>query len=334
MKVLVATAMYPTPENPAFGSFVRTQVESLQAVGIDAEPFVLAGKNRKLMYAQAIPQLRTRMRVGDVDLIHAHYSYVGAVARSQHRVPVVLTFHGDDLLGTVGPSGRTTVSSRLVQAGGRALARRVDAVIVQSEEMAAQLAGADHVHVIPHEVDLDLFAPVAKIEARAELGLAPDRRYLLFASSRTIPVKNFPLAREAANLSQRRFPTAELVVVEREPQTRLALYMSACDVLVFPSFREGSPNIVKQAMACNLPIIATDVGDVRDIIGETPGCIVAARDAEAFTNAICDLLDRDQRTAGRDAVLRFAPKVVANRVTALYDSVLSAYSSGRPAGIG
>jgi len=324
MKVLIATAMYPTPENPAFGSFVRTQVESLQSVGVDAEPFVLAGTNRKLMYPRAVPRLRDRLRRGDVDVVHAHYSYVGAVARSQWLVPVVLTFHGDDLLGTVGPSGRTTLSSRAIQAGGRALARRVDAVIVQSDEMAAQLSDVEHVHVIPHEVDLELFSPVAKREARAALGLDPERPYLLFAAPRTVPVKNFPLANEAAKLVQRRSPRTELLVVDREPQARLALYMSACDVLVFPSFQEGSPNIIKQAMACNLPIVATDVGDVRSVIGNTAGCIVAPGDAEAFATSIWELLARDQRTSGRDAVQRFAPAVVSKRVTAVYDSVLAA----------
>ena len=70
-------------------------------------------------------------------------------------------------------------------------------------------------------------------------------------------------------------PDAEMVVVHQDPQQRLALYMSGCDVLAFPSRQEGSPNIIKQAMACNLPIVATPVGDIPELIGGTEGCHVA-----------------------------------------------------------
>jgi teichuronic acid biosynthesis glycosyltransferase TuaC len=98
-------------------------------------------------------------------------------------------------------------------------------------------------------------------------------------------------------------------------------------VLVFPSFQEGSPNIVKQAMACNLPIVATDVGDVRTVIERTDGCIIAKGDGESFADAICTLLTRDRRTTGRQAVAEYGPEVIAARVRDVYEAVLSAHRS-------
>jgi len=139
VKVLVATAMYPTPGRPAFGSFVRTQVESLKGIGVDADPFVLEGRSRKIMHLRGIPRLRRRLNSGDVDVVHAHYSYVGAVARAQWTGPVVLTFRGDDLLGTIGPNDRQTLFSRGVVAAGKVLARSIDAIVVQNQTMAAAL---------------------------------------------------------------------------------------------------------------------------------------------------------------------------------------------------
>src|SRR5437762_3179929 len=106
MKVLIMTAIYPTPENPAFGSFVRTQAESLKRAGIDVELLVMRGRIRKLLYPKAIFQLRRRLQQGSFDLVHAHFGYVGLVARTQWKVPLVVTYHGDDLLGTINERGK------------------------------------------------------------------------------------------------------------------------------------------------------------------------------------------------------------------------------------
>ena len=322
VKVLVASAMYPSEKRPAFGTFVRTQVESLRGIGVDAEPFVLTGRNRKLMYLHAVPELRRRLRRNGVDVVHAHYSYVGLVARTQFSVPVVLTFHGDDLLGTVGPDGRTTGVSRLIVAAGKLLARHVDAVIVQNEVMAERLHHNPRVHVIPHEVDLELFKPTDGDVARRELGLDPDRPYVLFASPPQIAVKRFPLAEAAVTLLRGRDPSVELLVVFRETQDRLALYMSACDALVFPSFQEGSPNIVKQAMACNLPIVATDVGDVAQVLAGTDGCFVVEPEPQAFADRLEEIVRRRARTDGRERVRHLDSPVVASRVLSVYEQVV------------
>jgi len=100
MKVLAMTAMWPTPENPAFGSFVRSQVEALKYAGVEVEVLVLQGRPRKLNYLKAPFQLRRRLAADPtIDLVHAHYGLVGIVARTQFRVPLVVTYHGSDVLG-------------------------------------------------------------------------------------------------------------------------------------------------------------------------------------------------------------------------------------------
>lgn len=322
MKVLVMTAMYPTPENPAFGSFVRTQVESLRRGGVDIDLLVLDGHPRKLIYPKGVVQLRRRLRRAPVDLVHAHYSYVGMVARTQWEVPVVVTFHGSDILGEVKPDGRTTAFSRVMAAAGRATARLADAAIVQSEEMARAIPGAN-VRIIPHEVDFDLFRPTDRSQARALLGLAPEKKYLLFAAHPDNPVKRFPLAKAAADALSEHDPDVELLVVYKETQDRLALYMSACDALVFPSFSEGSPNVVKQAMACNLPIVATDVGDVRQVIGNTEHCYVCSPRVDEFARRLKEILQCPPRTTGREAVRRFDTETVRAQVIRLYEETLN-----------
>ena len=139
MRVLVATSIYPTSENPSRGTFVLTQVEYLKRAGVEVELFHLKGPSRKLMYPKAVLELRQRLRASPIDLIHAHYSYVGIVARTQWRVPVVVSYCGDDLLGTMNVRGKPTLFSRLAVFAGRLLSHQVDGVIVKSREMADRL---------------------------------------------------------------------------------------------------------------------------------------------------------------------------------------------------
>jgi glycosyltransferase involved in cell wall biosynthesis len=321
MKVLIVTAIYPTADNPAFGSYVRTQAESLQRAGIDTEMLVLKDRHRKLIYPKAIFQLRRRLAGGSVDLVHAHYGLVGMVARTQWKVPVVVTYHGSDILGWINSRGERERLGTLIAGAGRMLARCVDAAIVQSDEMAGKLQESN-VYVIPHEVDFEIFQPTERDLARSVLGLEAGKRYLLFAANPKVGVKRFPLAKAAAERLASQDPSIELLVASKETQERLALYMSACDVLIFPSYQEGSPNIVKQAMACNLPIVSTDVGDVRQVIRSMKDCYVCSPSIPEFAARISEILVHRRRTDGREHIRHLESSAVAQRVIEVYEEVL------------
>src|SRR5205085_9905936 len=217
--------------------------------------------------------------------------------------------------------GKKALWSVLAASACRKLARYVDAAIVQSQEMARQLKKSN-VFVIPHEVDLEVFKPTERDEARKALGLHPDKKYVLFAANPEIPVKRFSLARAAADVLEQQNGFTELLVVYKEPQWRLALYMNACDVLVFPSYQEGSPNIIKQAMACNLPIVATDVGDVRQVIGKTRDCHICRPNVPEFAARINEILSRRTRTDGRTHIRHLNTEAVSGRIIEVYEQVL------------
>jgi teichuronic acid biosynthesis glycosyltransferase TuaC len=321
MKILVVSPIYPSVQNPVSGTFVRTQVEFLKRAGVEMELFVLEGRPRKLAYLRAVGELRRRLANKSIDLIHAHYSYAGIIARTQRSVPVVVSYCGDDLLGTVNSRGQQTWFGKLAVLAGKALGRRVDGVIVKSQEMASKLSRKD-VHVIPNEIDLELFQPRDRDQARRILGLDLGKRYLLFAANPEIPVKRFPLAKQIADLLRAQNPAIELLVIHKEPQNQLPLFMNACDALVFTSYQEGSPNIVKQAMACNLPIVSTDVGDVRDIIANTDGCNICEPDAQKFADCLAAILHNPARTNGRQQVQHLAGPAVARQIIAVYEQVL------------
>lgn len=320
--------MYPKPDRPAFGTFVRTQVEALRDIGVEIEILFLDGPRRKLIYPRGVAQLRSRIAGVKPDVVHAHHGYVGAVAMTQRRVPVVTTFHGSDLLGAPGFDGSLTTLRRIDARIMQALGERVDEVIVQSAQMARRLRRPD-VHIVPHEVDTQTFAPTPRDEARAELALDPNRPFVLFAAPPTTPVKNFALTRAALDRVGEVMPDVELLVIQQETQPRLALYMSACDVLALSSWQEGSPNIIKQAMACNLPIVATDVGDIREVIEPTEGChVVPVNDVAQFAERLREELQLHRRTTGRQAVSHMTREMVARRIAAIYEH--AANRAGHP----
>lgn len=322
MKILVATAMYPSDAQPYFGTFVRTQVQSLRAAGMDVEVFVLTGRSRKWMYVQAVSKLRSRLALGDVDLVHAHYSYVGFVALLQRYARVVVTFHGDDLQGSVARGGALSWTALPVRLLGQLVARRADAVVVQNKRMA-QLSGRRDAYVIPHEVDFSIFHPVDRGDVCRQLGLDPSRRRALFAANPAIPVKRFELAKAAVDRVNDAGLELELIVVHDQTQQILAKYMNICDVLVFPSYQEGSPNVVKQAMACNLPIVAADVGDIREVIGQTADCHICNPDAITFAEAIAKVVVGGRRTRGYETMGRYSPDSVVARLMEMYGAVVS-----------
>jgi glycosyltransferase involved in cell wall biosynthesis len=322
MKVLIMTAIYPTPQNPAFGSFVRTQVDTLKQAGVEIELLLLNSRFRKWNYPKAALQLRRRLADGSIDLIHAHYGYVGMVARTQWKVPVVVTYHGSDLLGLIKEQGKNALASSLVVAAGKLLAKCVDAAIVQNAKMASLLSDESNVFVIPCEIDFEVFRLTEREQARATLGLKPGNKYLLFAADPRIAVKRFPLAKAVAEQMKKQDPSIELLVACKEPQERLALFMNACDALLFTSYQEGSPNIVKQAMACNLPMVTTDVGDVREVVGNTEGCYVCRPEVNEFVKSLAEILAHRRRTQGRSQVRHLHGPAVAQRIIGVYEQVL------------
>jgi teichuronic acid biosynthesis glycosyltransferase TuaC len=283
-------------------------------------PWMVRGARK---YLAAVPELRRRVATGQVDLVHAHYSFAGMIAALQRRVPVVVTYHGDDLLGTPGPSGRRTLTSRLVVVpSSRAVGRLVAGRIVQNPHMAFCLRGQES-RVIPCELDTDVFRPVDQDDARRRLGLAPHKRYLLFAADPGNPRKNFPFAERVATQVRGQVPQAELLTVFGEPQQTLARYLSACDVLLFPSLQEGSPNLVRQALACGLPVVASDAGDIRDTLADGRVCFALPLELAPFVAAATDVIRSGRRADPESLGLeRFGRAATAKQLIDVYEKAL------------
>ena len=306
---------------------VERQIQSIEALGIQVDALEIRGR-RRLKYLELLPELARRSKT--VDLIHAHYGYCGWFARTNLRKPVVVSFMGSDLLGVATPDGTASSVSRVIVRLDQFLARIVDAVIVKSPEMANVITPVK-AHVIPNGVDLDTFAPIPRQQARAELDWDDGRR-VLFPGCPDEVRKGFMLARRTVERAAELLgEPIELVPLCDVPAAQVPSYMNACDALLMTSFWEGSPNAVKEAMACNLPLVSVPVGDVAELLDGVTSSAVCSRDPEQLALKLAELISAGRPGDGRDALRRkgLDLETAAKRVRAVYDSVLNGAAQGR-----
>ena len=322
MRVLTVTNMWPSAQRPHWGVFVQSQVASLQAAGIEMTVYEIEGWRGTGRYVRAMRELPARADAAGADLVHAHYGLSGAAALGI-KLPLVVSLLGDDLLGRPDASGRLSFKSRALIPLSRLAASRAAGVIVKSEQMRSALPNVAHVDVIPNGVDLDKFAPQPMAAARTALGWRTTGSVLLFAGDPCEARKNFALARAVEARLLERGLDVELKPVYGLPQSSVVQAMNASNVLLLPSFHEGSPNVVKEAMACSLPVVAAPVGDCAERLRECTPSAVVERTAEAFTDAVASVLTAGTRSNGRECVAALALPKVAQRVITVYERALA-----------
>lgn len=311
MKVLVVTNMYPTEEWPAFGSFVRDQVEALRREGATVDVFFINGRASALNYLRGFFRFWRFLRGRHDDVIHAHYVLAGVIARAQWGRKVVLTHHGGEVLGDPPWQGWLC----------KLVTPFFDRVIYVSEELRRVLKDRDGV-VIPCGIDLTQIKPVPRDAARERLGLPADKKLVAWVGEHWRPEKRFDLVEQAVERVIHELPDAELVLVTQKPHDVVPIYMSACDALVLTSDVEGSPMVIKEAMACNLPIVSVRVGDVAEVIADTPGCALAERDPSDIARHLIEVLRAPRRTDGRSRIGHLAHDVIARQVLDVYASTI------------
>ena len=313
-RVLVVTNMWPSAAAPWAGIFVREQVEALRAAAPewDFEVLEIAGGRGRSDYLLAIPRVRRAAR--GRDLVHAHYGLTGAtVAAARVSAPLVVTLHGSD------------VNIGWQRALSRPAVRRAAAVLAASERMRSLLGGQD-VRVLPSGVDMDRFRPLERESARRRLGMAADRPVALFPAAPGNPLKGYELF-QAAVAELPRQPAVEARTMGNVPREQVPALLCAVDVVVLTSRSEGSPMVVKEALACGTAVVGVDVGDVARLVGGLPGCAVVEREPAAIAAAVGRALGA-KGAAARDARRRRNLELgldsgsVARRVLGVYHQVL------------
>jgi glycosyltransferase involved in cell wall biosynthesis len=310
LRVLAVTNHYPTAEMQGDTPCIRDQILMLSQMGLEVDVLQLDRTARRLSYVKVAWRLfLASFQRKRYDLIHAYYGYTGLLARLQVRYPVVVTFRGSDLL------------SRWNRFIGPVVAKCVDGVIVMTDEMKQVSRRAD-ARIIPFGVNLQVFRPYPMERARGELGLPPGERLVLFPWDPRRPEKRFDVVQAAVEKLQRDDSNVRLVVVWDKPPATIATYMNACNALVLASDREGAPMTVREAVACNLPVVSVDVGDVRQVIGDIAGCFLCRQDPEDVAQKLRMALQRGRRLEAARVATTLGVREATEQVIQVYQRVL------------
>lgn len=288
--------------------FIEEQAGSLRKLGVKVD-FFFINKKGAYGYLENLKILKMTFKEGGYDLVHAHYGLSGMLSILQREIPTVITFHGSDI---------NVLSNRFIST----LASFFSGWnIFVSNRLYKRLCIKSRNHsIIPCGVDLKLFYPVDKNDARVALGLSIEKKYVLFSSSFNNKCKNYSLAKKALELING-VTVIELSGFSRE---KVNLLLNACDLLLMTSPNEGSPQVIKEAMACNCPIVSTDVGDIREVVGDTEGCFITSFDPKNVAAKLKMIFTFGKRTNGRQRILSLGldSKTVAERIFEVYKAVL------------
>jgi teichuronic acid biosynthesis glycosyltransferase TuaC len=303
MRALVVTNMYPTASQPARGSFVRDQVEALRRIpDLEVEVFAFSSDG-PASYVRAVAEMRRRYRLDRFDVVHAHFGLTGwpALAASGRRRAI--TLHGTDLAH---PRSRAITLAVL---------RKYDLPAVVSEALANEVprwAVKRSLAVLPCGVDLNRFHPIGRAEARVRLGLGPQGPYLLFPADPDRPEKRHDRAMAVAG-------EVPLLALRGVDPAEVPLWVNAANAVLVPSEREGFGLAVLEALACNVPVLATPVGIAAEALEGVAGAYCGAFDPETWRDVLAShLAAAEPRVEGRVHAERFSADRMAARVVAAW----------------
>jgi len=318
MRILMITSEWPTPQYPHSVPFIVRQVEFLRYAGVDVDVFHFRGAKNPMNYIRAWHQVRRRLAAERYDLVHAQWGQSLLVALPK-QLPLVVTFRGSDLAGLIKMNGRDTWQGRLLAKLSQRLALSADEVIVVSKHLLAFLPQQVKAATIPSGLNLELFRPLDQCEARQALGLPEQGVFVLFGGDPAVTGKRFPLAQRAMILLQENIQNVALIPLHGIEHIKMPFYMNAADALLLTSIQEGSPNVVKEALACNLPVVSTDVGDVRERIQSIDGCVVCGNDRpETIADGLRRVLSNRQRINGWPTVQELDERTLTQKVIQIY----------------
>ena len=261
MKVLMLTTGWPNPKNPNSSPFIYRQYEFLKRHGIEVDVFHLQSNHNPINYLIGWIKVRKLIWDNSYDVVHAQWGHSATLAIPT-KLPLVITFRGMDLEGIVNKNGNYSIYGKLLITVSKFASKFADEIVVVSKRLGDKLKNTNY-KILPSGIDLNLFKPLDKLDCRKKLGLPYNKKIILFTASPDHPRKRFHLAKQAVEILKNKFE-CELVICTNQTHENVVLFMNAADCLILNSAAEGSPNVIKEALACNLSIVSTRVGDVEE----------------------------------------------------------------------
>jgi teichuronic acid biosynthesis glycosyltransferase TuaC len=296
---------------------VNNQGTALKKGGVDLDFFCVRDGGLR-GYLSALPALCRRLKTNPAEIVHAHYSLCGFLAYFAGARPLIVSLMGSEAYGGSAVRLVTRIFARFFWSS----------TIVKTREMKEKL-GLKNSVIIPNGVDLSVFYERGKKESLARTYLNGNQTNILFVADPGRAEKNFSLARNSVRMLND--GDVLLTPLCNIPNIDLPWFYCAADVVLLTSIWEGSPNVIKEAMACGCPIVSTDVGDVGWVIGSTEGTYIASQNASDISAKLREAIKYSQttgRTKGRERIkeLRLDSESMSQAISSLYEEVSHKYN--------
>jgi teichuronic acid biosynthesis glycosyltransferase TuaC len=321
-RVLMVTNAWPRPDNPMHGIFVVGTVDGLREQGLKADVLFIRGYQGIHCYLLAclVMMLLPLVRRGKYLLVNSHGGEAAPAARFFVGRPVIASYWGSDILGPQQGNGRSRLKLFLLSRVLRAHARLLTATTTKSNEMAEKLPASarERNWVIPDGVDRDRFIPIEREQARRLTGWPLDE-VTVISVGRPIALKRLWLAEQATALAAAEIEGLRWRLVSDVPPQEMASRYNAADCLIHTSISEGSPNAVKEALACNLPVVATPSGDICELLEGVHPSAVCPAEPVALAREIVRCVS-GERSNGRERTAHLGRDQIAVRLLDCYHS--------------
>ena len=325
--------MYPVPSAPKAGIFIEQQVKGLRSTGVEVD-VLLANRSEDgiLCYLQLAGKVRQKVVEYKPDLVHVMYGGVLAriVTKAISDVPVIVSYCGTDLIGAdYYPLYRRIMIDEGVRSS-RIAAKMAKGVILKSNRMRDYLPeGVDpeRVWVVPNGVDLSLLKPMVTTACKEKLGWDAGRFHVLFPASADNLHKRFELAVGAVKLLTQQGIPAVIHPVKGVLHDDIPVWLNAADVVILTSRHEGSPNVIKEALACNKPVVSVDVGDVAERIEGVIGCHIAEPTPSSLAEKLTLVYHGERSVRGDIAMKGLSLEETAERLKSIYTNVIERWQS-------
>jgi|ERR1017187_661278 glycosyltransferase involved in cell wall biosynthesis len=304
-----------------------SQMQSILDQGVQVEYGHFSGRKSIGSLIKIGLRIRRLSKKKDIDLVHVFWGSSTAIFTLIFSAkPVVISFCGSDLLGSKDSSGKLTLGGRISRLLSQISAVGSHANIVKAEKMVSQLWSFSRkkTFVIPNGVDLKSFYPISKDVSQAYINFDSQKKYILFFSSNGQHVKNIKLAEKVYSIVKQSMAETEFIHAFNISQERLLYYYNSCDVMLLTSFHEGSNNSIKEARACNLPIVSVDVGDIKERLNQVKNCFVLKNwDAEKLAEKILYIFNKGERSNGSAYSGDVDLNLIAKRIIDVYKGILN-----------
>jgi glycosyltransferase involved in cell wall biosynthesis len=317
--------MFPTPENILSGVFIKNQIDSIKKIAsIQNDIYHIDINNGIKGYFKSIPELLNNLHK-KYDIVHCHFGHTSSFIKLlKCKTPIITSYCGSDILGKTGKNDKLTLGSKLFARINIFLSRKDSWSIAKADNIANKLNKRSRISIIPNGVNIEMFKPISRNDAIIKLGLSSKKKYILFPSDPRRPIKNYKLLKKAIKLFED-YKSIEILHFKSKVQNyEVPLYMNCAHVVILTSFQEGSPNVIKEAMACNRPVIATKVGDVENLLKGVKNCSTVNFDENELFAEIQKLLVKYQFSNGRDRLIQLGldEMSVAKKIVDIYKKVL------------